>query len=211
MIKVKICGMKDPGNVKAVADLGPDYLGFIFYSRSQRFVGEKPDISLFQNVSSKIEKVGVFVNEDETSVINIANASGIRTIQLHGNESISYCEFLKSSGLTIIKAFSIDNSFSFDELNPFLNTVDYLLFDTKDENHGGSGRKFNWNKLSEYKGDKPFFLSGGIGPEDSEVIKSLQFDRLHAIDINSLFELNPGIKNTTKVESFLNSLKTGRL
>jgi phosphoribosylanthranilate isomerase len=207
MIKIKVCGMNDPENVKTVSGVRPDYLGYIFYNRSPRFVGDKPDSLLFKNAGSEIIKVGVFVNEDEEKVIKLTKAAGIDTVQLHGNESNDYCSCLKSSGLTVIKALCIGNSFRFETLTPYLDVVDFLLFDTKNESYGGSGKKFNWNKLSEYPGEKPFFLSGGIGPDDSEIIKSLDIKSLYAVDINSMFEIKPGIKNAYKVESFINSLK----
>ena len=128
-------------------------------------------------------------------------------IQLHGNESPDACSELKSSGLTVIKAFNIGKEFSFEYSEKYISACDYFLFDTKSEIPGGSGRKFDWGRLEEYSLDKPFFLSGGIGPEDEDVVKSLENRGLFAVDINSRFEIMPGIKDVKEVRNLLKPLK----
>ena len=211
MIKIKICGLNDPVNVIGISGLYPDYMGFIFYKDSPRFVGKEPDINLFLNVPSGIKKVGVFVNESHHKILEISVGTGSDVIQLHGNESPDYCDRLKSSGQTVIKVFNINNEFSFESMIPYLAKCDYFMFDTKSENHGGSGKKFDWKKLEGYHFDKPFFLSGGIGPEDSELVKSTSNKGLFAIDINSRFEISSGVKDIRLIKTFINSIKDGQL
>ena len=173
MIQVKVCGMNDPLNVKAIAEAKPDFIGFIFFSGSSRYVGAAPEMALFNNVPLGIKRIGVFLNEVNYKILEISLNIGLDMIQLHGNESPVSCLQLKSAGLSVIKAFNIDQKFSFGNLRPFMLVCDYFLFDTKSEKQGGSGRKFNWGMLQEYSLDKPFFLGGGIGPEDTGVIKTL--------------------------------------
>ena len=210
MSKIKICGMKDPVNVKEISDLNPDYIGFIFYNGSPRFVGAKPDMKIFGNVPPEIKKVGVFLNETSQRIIEISFSTGIDVIQLHGNESPDYCDRIKSFGLTVIKAFNINKEFSFESLIPYLSKCDYFLFDTKSRMHGGSGIKFDWEKLEGYYFDKPFFLSGGIGPADTDLLKTIR-NKVFAVDINSRFEIAGGIKDIELVKTFINSIKHEQL
>jgi phosphoribosylanthranilate isomerase len=207
MIKVKICGMRDPLNIEAVTDAGPDYLGFIFYPGSARFVGTNPDESLFNKVKAGVKKVGVFVNEKPEKVIEIARHYALEVVQLHGSEPITDCKFIRSAGFKVIKAFGIDDSFNFIKLVPYLSVCEYFLFDKKSDRHGGSGLKFNWDILFKYDFQIPFFLSGGIGPKDIKTIKSLNHSALYAVDINSGFEITAGIKDTEKVKAFIKEIK----
>ena len=211
MIKVKVCGMCDPLNVKEIGQTNPDFMGYIFYPGSSRYVGEEPEMAIFHNVPPGIKRIGVFLNEDNHKILNLSDRSGLDMIQLHGNESPVSCLQLKSSGLLIIKAFNIDNEFSFENLMQYMPWCDYFLFDTKSEKPGGSGRKFNWEKLEEYTLDKPFFLSGGIGPEDSGIIKTIENRGFFAVDVNSRFEDAPGIKNVDLVKTFIKSIKYDQL
>jgi phosphoribosylanthranilate isomerase len=206
MIRVKICGMNDLVNVTGISGLNPDYMGFIFYEGSPRYVGKEPDFRLFR-VPSAIKKVGVFVNESINRIFKISAELGIGVIQLHGNESPEFCDYLRLNGETVIKVFNINNDFNFESLNPYLHTCDYFMFDTKSGSYGGSGRKFDWKKLDEYHFDKPFFLSGGIEPEDPELLRSISNKGLFAVDINSRFEISTGIKDIALVKTFINSLK----
>jgi phosphoribosylanthranilate isomerase len=207
MIKVKVCGMCDPLNVKEIGEVKPDFMGFIFYSGSPRYLGEEPDLILYHNVPHSVKRIGVFVDEGNNRILDLSIRNGLDIIQLHGKESPVSCLQLKSAGLLVIKAFNIDNTFSFDNLRPFMLVCDYFLFDTKSEKHGGSGRKFNWEKLQEYSLDKPFFLSGGIGPEDTGVIKTLGNRGFFGVDINSRFEITPGIKDPVRVRAFINEIR----
>lgn len=199
--------MIDPRNVRRIAKVNPDYLGFIFYKGSPRYVGAEPDLELFRNVPAGIKKAGVFFNENDQTILEFSARAGLEIVQLHGNETPEYCRLLKNYGLTIIKVFNINDEFSFESLNPYQDNCDYFLFDTKSEKPGGSGKKFDWGKLEEYAMDKPFFLSGGIGPEDAGRIKSIQNKRLFAVDLNSRFEITKGVKDTRMVKAFINSIK----
>ena len=211
MIRVKVCGMNNPGNVKEIAQLNPDILGFIFYPGSPRYVGNDPDLVLFNSIPPGIKKTGVFYNEDNHKILDLSIRTGLDMIQLHGNESSEACLQLKSSGLPVIKAFNIDRDFDFESLNQYMPGCDYFLFDTKSEKPGGSGKKFAWEKLEEYSLDKPFFISGGISPDDAAEIKSIINRGLFAVDINSRFETSPGIKDAVRVKTFINELKNGKL
>ena len=211
MIRVKVCGMNNPGNVKEIAELKPDIMGFIFFAGSPRYVGNEPDMVLFNSVPQCIRRSGVFYNEDYNKILDLSILAGLDMIQLHGNESSTACLRLKSSGLSVVKAFSIDDDFHFGSLNQFMASCDYFLFDTKSEKPGGNGKKFAWGKLEEYKLDKPFFLSGGISPEDAAEIKSICNRGLFAVDINSRFETSPGIKDAVMIKTFINELKNDQI
>jgi phosphoribosylanthranilate isomerase len=211
MIRVKVCGMNNPGNVKEIAELNPDILGFVFYAGSPRYVGDEPEMKLFNNVPPGIKKTGVFYNEDNNRILDISIRTGLEMIQLHGKESSMACLQLQSSGLSVIKAFDIDQDFDFESLSGYMPGCDYFLFDTKSEKPGGSGKKFAWDKLEEYSLDKPFFLSGGISPDDAGEIRSILNRGLFAVDINSRFETSPGIKDPVRVRSFIKEIKNGKL
>jgi phosphoribosylanthranilate isomerase len=195
--------MKYSGNIKDVAMLKPDYLGFIFYAGSKRFVGDAFDGEL---ITYDAEKVGVFVNEDINLIQQKANAYKIKTIQLHGHETPAFCKQLKEKGFKIIKAFSIDEHFDFKSLQPYKPYCDYFLFDTKGANYGGNGKNFNWDILKKYDNEIPFFLSGGIDMKNAEDIKNIKGLNIHAIDINSCFETEPGLKDIKKISEFISKL-----
>jgi phosphoribosylanthranilate isomerase len=207
MLKVKVCGMTDRINVKDVASTGPDFMGFIFYPRSPRYVGHDPDPAIFSNVPAGIRKVGVFVHEDPINVIEIAAMTGLDYVQLHGTETSDYCESLKLSGLKIIKAFGICDYTDFDIYRSHLDVCDYFLFDTRSEKHGGSGRKFNCDILDSYDLNKPFFISGGIGPSDATQILSIKNPQFFGADLNSRFEISPGIKDAGALKGFIDEIK----
>lgn len=211
MIRIKVCGMSDPLNARKIAEAKPDFMGFIFYPGSPRYVGGEPDMALFRNIPSGIQKTGIFVNEDTDKILDLTLRTGLEMIQLHGNESPDYCSSLRSSGLKIIKAFNITEYFDFEVLKPFMPGCNYFLFDSKTQKFGGSGVKFNWDKLAEYYLDKPFFLSGGIGPEDTRLIKTFENRGFFAVDVNSRFETAPGIKNVTLVKTFIDEIKNNQI
>ena len=188
--RLKICGMKYAANIEEVSALLPDYLGFIFYEKSSRFFdGEMP------NIPKSIKKVGVFVNETETNIIKKIKQYNLDLIQLHGEESAELCKKLQINDVQIIKVFSVDDDFDFSKLEPFETICDYYLFDTKGKLHGGNGTTFNWQILQKYKSKKPLFLSGGLGLEEIEKLHKLNLP-IFAIDVNSKFEIQPGLKNT---------------
>ncbi len=196
--------MKFTANREAVDKLPVDFLGFIFYPESKRFVGSVTDPGLFN--STKI-KVAVFVDENIFEIMGLAKNLGFSYVQLHGKENPKTCRILKKQGLKVIKAFNLNEDFDFSELKAYDRSVDYFLFDTKSSLPGGSGKKFNWGILDKYSGKKPFFLSGGINPEDVEKVKQLEHPGLFGIDLNSGFEEEPGVKNADKLETFITQLK----
>jgi len=199
-MKLKICGMKYPENIEEIAQLQPDYLGFIFYEKSERFFDEK-----LPKIDKSIQKVGVFVNATLEEILEKIKKYDLQLVQLHGNESPEFCDLLKYINTDIIKVFSVDDDFDFRTIYPYESVCDYFLFDTKGEKPGGNGRVFNWKILRNYQSKKPFFLSGGIGLEEVERIKKLNLP-IHAIDVNSKFEIKPGLKNTQQLIQLQNEL-----
>ncbi len=192
--------MKFTANREAVENLPVDFLGFIFYPKSKRFVGENTEPGLFQ--SAKL-KVAVFVDENAFEILGLAKNLGFEYVQLHGKENPKTCRLLKKQGLKVIKAFNLNEDFDFSSLKAYEKSVDYFLFDTKTDLPGGSGKKFNWEILEKYDGKVPFFLSGGIDPEDAEAIRKLEHPQLYGIDLNSGFEDEPGVKNVEKLKQFI--------
>lgn len=202
-MKLKICGMKYPENIVEVGALLPDYMGFIFWEKSTRFFD-----GIMPNLPKSIKKVGVFVNESREEIIKKIEKYDLQAIQLHGQESIEFCLNLKDeikNGIEIIKVFSVKNDFDFTILKDFENVADYFLFDTKGKLPGGNGVSFDWKVLENYPSQKPFFLSGGIGIEELEAVKEILKTNLpiYAIDINSKFEIEPGLKNKQILKEFL--------
>ena len=204
-MKIKICGLKFESNILDLSELEPDYMGFIFWEKSKRHVkGSTPNLS-----QTKIKKTGVFVNADFEKIKDKVHIHKLEAIQLHGLESPEFCKKVKNLGVEIIKAFSIDENFNFNILEKYELCSDYFLFDTKGKSPGGNGISFDWEILRNYKYEKKFFLSGGIGIESINAIKKIKnLDLpLFCVDINSRFELNPGKKNIELIKSFKNSLK----
>ncbi len=197
-------------NVSEVADLHPDFLGFIFYRQSPRnFTGTIP------NIPDEIQKVGVFVNEEIDVLIELSRAYDIDIIQLHGDETVEYCEnlqtALKKENMTKIciwKVFRVSDSFDFDSPGPYETCASAFLFDTGGKNYGGNGFPFNWELLYEYKARLPIILSGGIGLEEVPRIRELLAKGLPimAIDVNSRFETEPGRKEIVKLKRFIHEL-----
>lgn len=200
--------MKFPDNIEAVCAAKPDYVGFIFYPESKRYVGEDPDEGIFTRVPDPIQKVGVFVDEKPRQVMEICRKYRIQVAQLHGNESAGYCREIRNSGLSVIKAFSVDDTFDFDQLRQYSALVDFFLFDAKGKLPGGTGEKYNWQILNKYQLNTPFFLSGGIKYTDSKDLSELILKRLFAVDINSGFELKPGLKDSSQVGDFIEELRS---
>lgn len=198
-MKLKVCGMKY--NTGDVAVLEPDYLGFIFYDKSPRnFEGNFPELS------GSIKKVGVFVDADINEIENKIKRYGLDVVQLHGKESPNYCERLKKSGVEIIKVFSIKGAFDFTILEAYEEMCDYYLFDTKGKSPGGNGFVFDWSVLKNYPSTKSYFLSGGIGMDEVERLKDFLKSKAgtycYALDVNSKFEIEPGLKNIKELKKF---------
>jgi phosphoribosylanthranilate isomerase len=198
-IKLKVCGMRDSQNIMNVARLLPDCMGFIFYASSPRFVGN--DFQLPDSFPSEVKKVGVFVNALTIEMQHHSKRLGLDYLQLHGNESIDQCKELKDLGNKLIKAFSIGEDFDFAQTKPYKESVDYFLFDTKGKYHGGNAQRFDWSILQKYDQEVPFFLSGGISPDHIVDVLKLNDMNIHAIDVNSGVETNPGLKDIVKIDA----------
>ena len=197
---IKVCGMRDAENICQVEALGIDMMGFIFYPKSSRYVSKHPEY-----LPTKCKRIGVFVDEDIEQVKHIAEEFALNLIQLHGSESPEYAQRLRD--WKVIKAFNIATKEDLEATKPYEGLVDYFLFDTKGKSAGGNGEKFNWNVLSNYKGNTPFLLSGGIGPDDAGRIKVFQHPKCIGIDLNSRFETAPALKDINKLKSFIQALQ----
>ncbi len=206
-IKIKVCGITDPGNVLEVCRYRPDCIGFIFYNRSLRYVGDFPDPNLFFSVPEGIERVAVFVNEHYEQMLNLTTKYRIDTVQLHGMESPGICRTLRMHGKNVIKAFPGTEVQNTRILRDYSEVVDYFLFDTPIRSFGGSGRKFDWSVLSKLKTEVRFFLSGGIAPGDAELLRAIDVPMFYAADINSRFETAPGLKDSKLVGNFIKAVK----
>jgi len=217
-MKIKVCGMRDAENISELVKLKPDFIGFIFYNKSKRFVENFPEVDFPEG----IKKVGVFVNETIENILEIVYKYQLDLVQLHGNESSEFCEKLinmftqrrlsektrhselvsESHKLEIIKAFSVDEHFNFESTVAFEKSCDYFLFDTKGTNYGGNGVKFNWDVLQKYKGKTPFLLSGGISKDDVDKIQKIRHSAFLGVDINSGFEIGAALKNIDDIKEF---------
>jgi len=204
-MKIKVCGLKDPENIKAVAVLCPDYMGFIFYGPSSRFVNDLYAEPL-NDIPASIYKTCVFVNEDEENINKQIDKYSFNAIQLHGDESPEFCNSFRNK-VTVIKAFGLHGDFNFDLLNGYSNSVDFFLFDSKTPIHGGSGKTFDWSVLDGYKLGVPFFLSGGISLDNIDEIKNIDHPQFYGVDLNSKFETAPGIKNIEQLEKAFDIIK----
>lgn len=204
-LRIKICGMKMPSNILDVAALQPDFMGFIFYPRSPRFA-EPLDKETLDSLPQSIKKIGVFVNETLENILTSVYKYKLDGVQLHGTEMSSMCEELREAGYIVIKAFPIAEAYNFKVTTKYKGSCDYFLFDTKTDAYGGSGLKFNWEILNEYKGNTPFLLSGGIAADDAEAILKINHPKFVGIDLNSKFELSPGLKNIELLNKFLKEL-----
>jgi phosphoribosylanthranilate isomerase len=204
-LKIKVCGMRDTKNILDVAALNPDYMGFIFYEKSKRFVGNS--FSIPKAFPDNINKAGVFVNESVDNILSIVSKHKLDVVQLHGDESPEICERLHTK-VKVIKVFRVDELFDFNSTKEFNSYADFFLFDTKGENYGGTGQAFNWDILAKYDQRIPFFLSGGLSVENISKVKVLKELNLYALDFNSQIELEPGIKHTSKLNSILSILNT---
>lgn len=196
--------MREEQNIEMLAELKPDFVGFIFYDKSSRNI----DRSINMNLLNEIIKVGVFVNENPEVVINKVRVYQLDYVQLHGDESVEYCIGLKQYGIKIIKAFTISSMFNFHITNAYENHCEYFLFDTKGLTPGGNGSVFNWDLLKQYKGNINYLLSGGIScKEVNNIIQLRQKDqRMIGIDINSMFETEPGLKDIESIKLFKDEL-----
>lgn len=193
--------MRESQNISELLLLNPDYMGFIFYEKSPRNVGEVLDEALLKSFPASVQKVGVFVNASLDFVKTQVSKYELDLVQLHGDESPAYVADLFAVGIRVIKVFSIGDAFDFKQLGEYNPFVEYFLFDTKGKARGGNGELFNWELLKDYDQKVPFFLSGGIDLENAGDLKVLEGMNIHAIDVNSKFELEPGLKDIERVRS----------
>ena len=207
---IKVCGMREAANIREIEALGIDWLGLIFWPKSSRYVSERPDY-----LPRNAKRVGVFVNEMPDKIVSISRLYGLDYIQLHGQESISDINRLRQAiadqgSATIppqlIKAFNIATVDDLKATKPYEGIADYFLFDTKGPSVGGNGTQFDWEVLNAYQGRTPFLLSGGIGPDDAERIQAFHHPQCIGIDLNSRFELSPGLKDVQKLKTFLQKI-----
>jgi phosphoribosylanthranilate isomerase len=205
-LRIKICGMKNKANIRAVARLSPDAMGFIFYPPSPRYVGADFDPACLKDLPLHIMKTGVFVDQGLEEIRCLVRKFELDRVQLHGSESPAFCALLRDE-VQVMKAFGIHEGFDFSILPTYEQHCDYFLFDTQTRNHGGSGIRFDWNLLEKYGGHLPFYLSGGIGPEEIQNLSTLQekYPLLYGIDLNSRFETVPGDKNVPVLQQVFNS------
>jgi phosphoribosylanthranilate isomerase len=201
-LKLKICGLKFLDNIREVIKYRPDYLGFIFYPGSPRYAGENMEELSTLNIPSSILKTGVFVDENMDKVIQIASSISLDMVQLHGKEPVEDCIELKESGLKVVKVFSVGEDFDFNQMEPYASHVDHFLFDTKGQYHGGNSIPFDWEIIENYPFTIPFFLGGGVGPENIDLVRQITNPYLYALDVNSRLEAGPGFKDAEKLELF---------
>jgi phosphoribosylanthranilate isomerase len=205
LLKIKVCGMKFPENIKAVATLHPDFMGFVFYPKSPRFA-EPLDVSVLNSLPPTIKKIGVFVNENLENILTTVYKYNLDGVQLHGTEMMKMCRKLRKAGLIVIKAFPVAEAYNFKVTKRYEGTCNYFLFDTQTDSFGGSGVKFDWGMLDEYVGKTPFLLSGGIEADDAQAILKIEHPKFAGIDLNSKFEVKPGEKNLELLKEFLSLL-----
>ena len=203
---IKVCGIKTKENIELISTLEIDMVGLNFYPPSVRYIDSDVPSNHFDKLPEEIKRVGVFVNETLDTVDNLATKFSLDYIQLHGDETIDYCKSIATK-YKLIKVFRVDEQTDFTQISEYA-FADYFLFDTATKHFGGSGEKFDWTKLNEYRGDVPFLLSGGIGPLDSEIVNSYNHPQCKGIDINSKFESVPGIKNSELLIPFIKQITT---
>jgi phosphoribosylanthranilate isomerase len=203
MLQLKVCGMRESNNIAELIQVQPNFIGFIFHEKSPRNIITIPQVE----IPAAIKKVGVFVNEEAEFILEKANQFGLDFVQLHGKESSSFCEGIKSKNLKVIKAFNISKEFDFNQLVSYESSCDYFLFDAFGKNAGGNGITFDWELLSNYKGAVPFLLSGGINETMINNIKEIDHPQFVGLDINSGFEIRPALKNIEKIKLFKDELQ----
>lgn len=207
-MKLKVCGMRNAANIESLVSLKPDYIGLIFYEKSPRYVGGELDAEVVRRIPASIKKVGVFVNANPDHIMKIVKQYDLQCVQLHGNEMPDFCRILRQKGLSIIKAFAVDNDFNFAMLNNYKPFCDLFLFDTKGDLPGGNGLAFDWNILRDYDREKPFFLSGGIGNQNIDQLVALAAQvPIYGIDVNSRYETSPGFKDMEEIEKLIGKIR----
>jgi Phosphoribosylanthranilate isomerase len=209
-MKIKVCGITQADQLKQLDDLGVDYAGLIFFRQSARYMMEKLKTTDVKDLTLKLEKVGVFVNASEEDIKTQVELYGLDLVQLHGDETPAFCKHI-SEAVSVIKAFRITkyNEQNIDWMvKPYEDVCDYYLFDTNRKGaYGGTGEKFDWKILNDNMINKPFFLSGGISLADVEKVKAFQHPFFYSVDINSMFETAPGVKDMEQVKEFISEIR----
>lgn len=206
-VLIKVCGMREPDNIREILTLDPDFLGLIFYPISSRYV-TSPTIINNIRFGQNTKKTGVFVNATEDEIMQKVKLYELQAVQLHGEESVVLCRSLRNKGVLVLKAFQIYAAEDFEDTLLYNDQVDYFLFDTKTASYGGSGSKFDWSLLDAYHGNTPFFLSGGIGPDDVQAIQKINHPLFRGVDLNSRFEIAPAIKSYKLLQQFIKQLNS---
>jgi phosphoribosylanthranilate isomerase len=202
-LMIKICGIREPENMLEVANLKPDLMGFIFYPVSPRYVAKILNPEIFTRFPPGIRKVGVFVNTDFDVINGTIRKYSLDMVQLHGDESPETCRRLSETGIHVIKSFNIKDSNGFKLCAKYISCTNYFLFDASTSKYGGSGYKFDWKILNKYELGHPFFLSGGITPVDVYNILEITNPTFYGIDLNSKFEVKPGLKDIKILKKFM--------
>lgn len=205
-VHLKICGMREPANMQAVAALGADFMGFIFYAKSPRYVGPL-EPALLHHLPPSVLKVGVFVDASLAYILEQASTYALDLVQLHGSETPEQCAAVRATGIPLIKAFGVGPGFDFEQLAPYVPHCSYFLFDTKGPQPGGNGTAFDWTQLQNYALPVPYFLAGGIDLEHAEYLRRNPLPGLFAVDLNSRFEAAPGLKNVPKLSQMICRMK----
>jgi len=206
-LQIKVCGMREPENIREISLLEPDYMGFIYYFHSKRYAGALTPAQT-NSIPDKVKKVGVFVNLPEKTLLSKCSEMEFNFVQLHGNESVKYCRFLNKEGFRVIKAFGLGSIYDFEQMKPYQESCEFFLFDTFSPGYGGSGKKFDWNLLCDYRLEKPFMLSGGVTASDIDRILVLDHPEFLGVDLNSGFEIQPGIKDRKLLEGFIQRIRS---
>lgn len=201
-MKVKVCGMRNPENIRQVAALNPDYMGFIFYEPSKRYAEGHITPELLQELPQSIKKVGVFVNASAESIAGTVAKHSLDVVQLHGRETPKVCAAVKDLGVELIKVFSVDDAFAFENTLLYESCADYFLFDTRGKEYGGNGIPFDWELLTGNLSPKPYFLSGGLNLENVKHLDKVR-PTPFGIDVNSGFEKEPGLKKVEELERLM--------
>lgn len=203
-LALKVCGLLYAVNIREISALEPEFQGFIYYSKSSRFVGNDYRVS----PAATAKRVGVFVNESVSTIVEKVNADNLSLVQLHGDESPMLAKELVANGIPVMKVFSVDEYFDFNSVQPFIPFSKYFLFDTKTKDYGGSGKTFDWSLLDQYSFSTPFFLSGGLSPENIHKVSQIKNPAFYGVDVNSGVEDAPGIKNINKLKELIRIMKT---
>lgn len=205
-MQIKICGMKYSDNILEVSKLNPNYMGFIFNTSSSRFA-ENLDLFTLQSLPKAIKKTGVFVNESLENILTYIHRYDLDAVQLHGSENHELCRLIqKEANVMVIKVFPIMDTYNLKVTKEYDDVADLYLFDTKTDLYDDSSQKFNWNILYSYTGEKEFLLSGNIGLDDVKAIRELEHPKMIGVNLNTRFEIKPGLKNVELLHEFIEEL-----